>query len=163
MRWLPVLGLVGRNGSGKTTSLRLAHGLLHPDAGSIRVLGLDPVEVLVIPRILALLIIFPLLTFIAMLSGLVGGAAVAIFSLDINAALYVGIVEDIAVRHFWLGMTKAPVFAMAIALIGCLEGFKVKNTAQSVGEHTTSSVVQSIFFVILLDAVFALFYMEMGW
>jgi phospholipid/cholesterol/gamma-HCH transport system permease protein len=71
--------------------------------------------------------------------------------------------NDIAVQHFLVGIVKAPVFAFIIAVIGCLEGFRVSGSAQSVGEHTTSSVVQSIFVVILLDAVFALFFMEMGW
>jgi phospholipid/cholesterol/gamma-HCH transport system permease protein len=66
-------------------------------------------------------------------------------------------------RHFYLGMAKAPIFAFLIALIGCMEGFKVSGSAQSVGEHTTSSVVQSIFVVILVDAMAALFFMEMGW
>jgi phospholipid/cholesterol/gamma-HCH transport system permease protein len=71
--------------------------------------------------------------------------------------------NDIAVQHFLVGIVKAPVFAFIIAVIGCLEGFRVSGSAQSVGEHTTSSVVQSIFVVILLDAMFALFFMEMGW
>ncbi|MCY1452327.1 ABC transport permease subunit [compost metagenome] len=71
--------------------------------------------------------------------------------------------DDIGVRHFVVGMLKAPVFAFVVAVIGCLEGFRVSGSAQSVGEHTTSAVVQSIFVVILLDAVFALFFMEIGW
>src|SRR5690554_7360353 len=70
--------------------------------------------------------------------------------------------RDIALKHFLVGIGKAPVFAFLIAVIGCLEGFKVSGSAQSVGEHTTSSVVQSIFMVILLDSVAALFFMEMG-
>jgi phospholipid/cholesterol/gamma-HCH transport system permease protein len=70
---------------------------------------------------------------------------------------------DIGVQHFLVGMVKAPFFAFLIGVIGCLEGFKVSGSAQSVGEHTTSSVVQSIFVVILIDALAALFFMEMGW
>ena len=66
-------------------------------------------------------------------------------------------------RHFWVGLSKAPVFAVMIALIGCLEGFKVSGSAESVGRHTTSSVVQSIFVVILIDALAAVFFMEMDW
>jgi phospholipid/cholesterol/gamma-HCH transport system permease protein len=78
--------------------------------------------------------------------------------------MFINLVKsDIGVRHFLVGIAKAPVFAFLIAIIGCLEGFKVSGSAESVGEHTTSSVVQSIFVVILLDAVAALFYMEMGW
>ena len=71
--------------------------------------------------------------------------------------------NDIAVQHFLVGLVKAPVFAFVIAVIGCLEGFRVSGSAQSVGEHTTSAVVQSIFAVILIDAIAALFFMEMGW
>ena len=158
---LTAILLAGRTASAFTA--QLGSMKVNEEIDALRTLGLDPVEVLVLPRMLALLIIFPLLTFIAMVSGLVGGAMVALVSLDISLIRFVDIVEDVAVRHFWVGMSKAPVFAVVIALIGCLEGFKVKGTAQSVGEHTTSSVVQSIFFVILLDAVAALFCMEMGW
>lgn len=92
-----------------------------------------------------------------------GGAVVAATTLDISLARYIGIVQEIPIKHLWLGLSKAPFFAVMIALIGCLEGFKVGGSAQSVGEHTTSSVVQSIFAVILLDAVAALYFMEMGW
>ena len=109
------------------------------------------------------LIILPLLTFLAIIAGMVGGAVVAVATLDISVVRFIGIVQEIPLRHLLLGMSKAPFFAVMIALIGCLEGFKVGGSAQSVGEHTTSSVVQSIFVVILLDAVFALFFMEMGW
>ena len=71
--------------------------------------------------------------------------------------------KDVSVTHFLVGLSKAPVFAFVIAVIGCLEGFKVSGSAQSVGAHTTSSVVQAIFMVILIDALAALFFMEMGW
>ncbi|MDO9320183.1 MAG: ABC transporter permease, partial [Pseudomonas sp.] len=77
--------------------------------------------------------------------------------------LFLSILHDVPVKHFLVGMAKAPLFAFLIAAIGCLEGFKVSGSAASVGAHTTSSVVQSIFVVILLDAAVALFCMEMGW
>ncbi len=101
-----------------------------------------------------------------MISGMVGGGAVVCaVALDLPPSQFIAIVErDIALKHFLVGLGKAPVFAFLIAVIGCLEGFKVAGSAQSVGgEHTTSSVVQSIFMVILLDSVAALFFMEMGW
>ena len=120
-------------------------------------------ELLVLPRVLALLITLPLLAFVAMLSGMLGGAVVAVLTLDVSFVRFVAIVQEIPVRHVLLGLAKAPVFAVLIALIGCLEGFKVEGSAQSLGEHTTSAVVQSIFVVILLNAIAALFYMEMGW
>ena len=71
--------------------------------------------------------------------------------------------ESISITHFWVGISKAPVFAVIIALIGCLEGFQVQGTAESVGERTTSSVVQTISLVILIDALAAMFFMEMDW
>jgi phospholipid/cholesterol/gamma-HCH transport system permease protein len=106
----------------------------------------------------------PMLTFLAMIAGLVGGGLVCSLVLDIPPVMFINLVKsDIGVRHFLVGLAKAPVFAFLIAVIGCLEGFKVTGSAESVGEHTTSSVVQSIFVVILIDALAALFYMEMGW
>jgi len=131
---------------------------------AIRAIGLSPIELLVLPRVLAMLITLPILTFIGMLSGIIGGLVVCTLSLDISPAMFFNILQrDISISHFLVGLAKAPVFAFLIAVIGCLEGFKASGSAQSVGEHTTSSVVQSIFMVILIDAVAALFFMEMGW
>jgi len=84
--------------------------------------------------------------------------------LDISPPQFIAIVErSVELRHYLVGLSKAPIFAFLIAVIGCLEGFKVSGSAQSVGEHTTSSVVQSIFMVILIDSIAAMFFMEMGW
>jgi phospholipid/cholesterol/gamma-HCH transport system permease protein len=131
---------------------------------AIRALGLDPMELLVLPRVLALLISLPMLAFLATMAGIVGGGLVCALILDISPIMFINVVKtNIGVQHFLVGIAKAPVFAFLIAVIGCLEGFKVTGSAESVGEHTTSSVVQSIFVVILIDAVAALFYMEMGW
>ncbi|WP_375057089.1 MlaE family ABC transporter permease [Zobellella sp. DQSA1] len=158
---LTAILLAGRTASAFTAQLGAMK--VNEELDALRAQGLDPVELLVLPRLLALLITLPLLTFIAMLSGMTGGAAVALLSLDISLAQYLAIVQEVPVRHLLVGLGKAPLFALLIALIGCLEGFKVGGSAQSVGEHTTSSVVQSIFVVILLDAIAALFLMEMGW
>ncbi|WP_201313137.1 ABC transporter permease [Dyella sp. EPa41] len=131
---------------------------------AIRAIGLDPMELLVLPRVLAMLASLPMLTFLAMIAGLTGGGLVCALTLDIPPVMFVNLIKsDVGVRHFLVGIAKAPAFAFLIAVIGCLEGFKVSGSAESVGEHTTSSVVQSIFVVILLDALAALFYMEMGW
>lgn len=131
---------------------------------AIRTLGLSPIELLVLPRVLAMLITLPILTFIGIISGILGGLVVCSLALDISPAMFFTILQrDIPLNHFLVGMGKAPVFAFLIAVIGCLEGFKASGSAQSVGEHTTSSVVQSIFMVILFDAIAALFFMEMGW
>lgn len=159
---LTAILMAGRTASAFTAQLGSMKANEEIDA--IRMLGLNPVDVLVLPRILALLVSMPLLTFIGMISGILGGALVCAVSLDISPTMFLTIFrEGIELRHFLLGMVKAPIFAYIIAIIGCMEGFKVSGSAQSVGEHTTSAVVQSIFVVILLDALAALFFMEMGW
>lgn len=158
---LTAILMAGRTASAFTAQLGAMK--VNEEIDALRTLGLNPMEILVLPRILALLITLPLLTFVAMISGLVGGALVGLLSLDISLARYMSIVQEVPLRHFLVGMAKAPVFAFLIALIGCLEGFKVEGSARSVGDHTTSSVVQCIFVVILLDAIAAMFLMEMGW
>ncbi|WP_236225326.1 ABC transporter permease [Pseudomonas pseudonitroreducens] len=159
---LTAILLAGRTASAFTAQIGSMKANQEIDA--IQALGLDPVELLVLPRVLALLLTLPMLTFLARISGIVGGGVVCALSLDISHRMFLYMLQnDIAVQHFLVGIVKAPVFAFIIAVIGCLEGFRVSGSAQSVGEHTTSSVVQSIFVVILLDAMFALFFMEMGW
>ena len=153
--------------AGRTASAFTAHlGAMkvNEELDAIRTLGLNPIELLVLPRVMAMMVSLPILTFVGMISGMIGGAMVCALVLDISPTLFMAIVErDIPLQHFFVGMVKAPIFAFLIAVIGCLEGFKVAGSAQSVGEHTTSSVVQSIFMVILLDSIAALFFMEMGW
>ena len=159
---LTAILLAGRTASAFTAQIGSLKANEEIDA--IRSLGLDPMDLLVLPRVLALLIALPLLTFLAMMAGILGGAVVCIVSLGISPDMFISLLHsDIGVQHFLVGMVKAPFFAFLIAAVGCLEGFKVAGSAESVGEHTTSSVVQSIFIVIVLDAVAALFFMEMGW
>jgi len=158
---LTAILIAGRSGSAFTAQIGSMKSREEIDA--IRTLGLDPVEVLVMPRLLALLIAMPLLTVLAMLAGIVGGGMVAALSMDISPTLFVTRLHDLgATKHFWVGMSKAPLFAFLIACIGCLEGFKVSGSAESVGTHTTSSVVQSIFVAILVDAMAAIFFMEIN-
>lgn len=158
---LTAILLAGRTASAFTA--QIGSMKVNEEIDAIRTLGLNPIELLVLPRVLALLVTLPLLTFIAMLSGIFGGAVVCLLALDISPTLFLSILHGIPVQNFWVGIGKAPVYAFLIAAIGCLEGFRVSGSAASVGEHTTSSVVQSIFVVIVLDAVFALFFMEMHW
>jgi len=158
---LTAILIAGRSGSAFTAQIGSMKSREEIDA--IRTLGLDPTEVLVLPRLLALLIAMPLLTVLAMLAGIVGGGVVAALSMDISPTLFVTRLHDLgATKHFWVGMSKAPIFAFLIACIGCLEGLKVSGSAESVGTHTTSSVVQSIFVAILVDALAAIFYMEIN-
>lgn len=159
---LTAILVAGRTASAYTAQIGSMRANEEVDA--IRALGLDPVELLVLPRMWALLLALPMLTFIAMISGILGGMLVCVFSLGIPVSMFLSIIaNDVGVSHFIVGMAKAPVFAFLIALIGCMEGFKVSGSAQSVGEHTTSSVVQSIFVVIVVNAIAALICMEMGW
>lgn len=159
---LTAILMAGRTASAFTAQIGSMKANEEIDA--IRALGLNPIELLVLPRVLAMLISLPILTFIAMACGMIGGAVVCFLELDITPRLFLTILQrDIDISHFFVGIGKAPLFAFIVAVIGCLEGFKVGGSAQSVGEHTISSVVQSIFMVILLDALAALFFMEMSW
>ena len=160
---LTAILLAGRTASAFTAQIGMMVNREEVDA--IRVLGLDPVDLLVIPRVLALLVMLPLLTFIAMVAGLLGGlVGRALTSLDIPAVAYLARMHEMMeMRHFVVGMVKAPVFAMIIALIGCLEGLQTEGTAQSLGERTTSSVVQTISMVIILDAFAAMWFMQMDY
>lgn len=159
---LTAILLAGRTASAFTAQIGSMKANEELDA--LRTLGLSPTEMLVLPRVLALLISLPMLTFLAMICGIVGGGVVCALSLDISPAMFLSLMQaDIGVQHFLVGIVKAPIFAFFIAAIGCLEGFKVEGSAESVGAHTTSAVVQSIFVVIVLDALAAMFFMEIGW
>ncbi|PZP60856.1 MULTISPECIES: ABC transporter permease [Pseudoxanthomonas] len=154
--------VAGRTASSFTAQIGAMKSREEVDA--IRTLGLDPIDLLVIPRLLALLFTLPLLTFVAMMAGLAGGVTVGAFDLNIPPQMYLARLHDtIELRHMLVGLVKVPVFAMVIGLIGCLEGMQVQGTAQSVGERTTSSVVQTISLVIVIDAFAALWFMQVGW
>ena len=159
---LAAILLAGRTASAFTAQLGSMKANEEIDA--LRTFGLSPVELLVIPRVLAMVVSLPILTFVGMISGIVGGSLVCVVALDISVPQILNILETkVRVVHLLVGLGKAPIFAFVIAVIGCLEGFKASGSAQSVGEHTTSAVVQSIFMVILLDSIAAIFFMEMGW
>lgn len=159
---LTAIILAGRTASAFTAQIGAMVSREEVDA--IRTLGLDPVDLLVLPRVIALMVMLPLLTFIAMVAGLAGGLTVGAYSLDIPPQAYLARMQDtFEMRHMLVGLSKAPIFALLIALIGCLEGLQVQGTAQSVGERTTSSVVQAISLVIVIDAIAAIWFMYMGW
>ena len=127
----------------------------------MKVMGVDPFEALVFPRFFALLVTIPLLTFVAVIAGLVGGMMVAWSVLDLGPAFFLQrIADNVGATHFWVGMSKAPVMAMVIAGIGCRQGMLVAGDVESLGRRVTSAVVHAIFAIILIDAAFALFYME---
>lgn len=159
---LTAILLAGRTASAFCAQIGMMKSREEIDA--IRTLGLDEIEVLVLPRLIALLIALPLLAFIATLSGLFGGLVVSVLALDINLTMFLDRVQQtVTLKHYLVGMIKAPIFAVVIALIGCLEGLRVAGTAQSVGEHTTTAVVRSLTMVIVLNALAAVYFMEIGW
>jgi phospholipid/cholesterol/gamma-HCH transport system permease protein len=153
--------VAGRSGSAYTAQIGTMK--VNEEVDAMKTLGLDPMEVLVMPRILALVLVLPLLTFYADIMGLVGGAMMATATLDISPRQFIVQLQDaITPWAFWVGMIKAPIFAFIIAMVGCFEGLKVTSSAESVGLRTTKSVVEAIFLVIVLDAVFSIFFTIVG-
>ena len=153
--------VAGRSGSAFTASIGSMK--VREELDAMRTLGLDPIEVLVLPRVLALVVMLPILGFIANISGLFGGALMSWAELGVSPSMFVTrLQENTDVWHLIIGMTKAPFFAVIIATVACWQAMQVQGSADSVGRRTTSSVVQSIFFVIVADAVFSIFFAEMG-
>jgi phospholipid/cholesterol/gamma-HCH transport system permease protein len=135
---------------------------MRQEVDAMQTLGLDAMHVIVAPRVIAMVIMLPVLTFVGMLAGLAGGVVVGWLALDINPTVFFNRLQEyVPISQFWIGMSKAPVFGLAIALIGCRQGLEVGGSVQSLGEHTTKSVVQAIFAIIVIDALFALLYMEL--
>ena len=125
----------------------------------MRTLGLDPVEVLVLPRVFGLVLTLPLLVFYADFMGLIGGALMSWATLGIAAPAFLEQLRGaITEWTLWVGVIKAPFFAAIIAMVGCYEGFNVSGSADSVGRLTTQSVVESIFLVIVADAAFSILF-----
>jgi len=152
--------LAGRSNSAFTAEIGSMK--MRQEIDAMTVIGLSREETLIAPRALACLISAPLLTFVAMLSGLLGGVLVG-WSQGISPVLFMArLTEVVSINHFWVGMIKAPVFALFIAIIGCRQGLAVGGSVESLGRRTTTSVVQAIFTVIVLDAVFAMLFLKMG-
>ena len=158
---LTAIVVAGRSGS--AFAAQLGSMVVHEEVDAMRTLGLDPVEVLVLPRVLALVIMLPILAFWADLMGLLGGGIMAWLVLDISPGLYIDRLRDaVGIWSFWVGIIKAPVFGFLIAMVGCLEGMRVSGSAESVGQQTTKAVVTSIFLVIVVDALFSIFFSIVG-
>jgi phospholipid/cholesterol/gamma-HCH transport system permease protein len=153
--------VAGRSGSAFTAEIGMMK--VNEEVDALRTLGLDPFEVLVVPRLLALMIALPLLAFFADMMALFGGALMCAFALDISPAQYIDrLTYAIWPRTFWVGIVKAPVFAFLIAMVGCYEGLTVNGSAESVGRKTTLSVVVAIFLVIVFDAIFSIVFSAIG-
>jgi len=158
---LTAIIVAGRSGSAFTAQIGTMK--VNQEVDAMETLGLSPVDVLVMPRLLALLVALPLLVFFGDMMGLVGGAVISVLYLDLSYGQFLVQLKDAV--DFWdfgTGMIKAPVFAYVIALVSCHQGLQVSGSAESVGVRTTKSVVESIFLVIVLDAVFAIFFAEIG-
>ena len=135
---------------------------MNQEIDAMKVIGVDPYDALVFPRFLALLITIPLLTFAATLAGLAGGLLVSWTAIGLAPAAFLQrLVDNVGPNSFWVGMSKAPVMAVVIAGIGCRQGLEVGGDVESLGRRVTAAVVQAIFAAILIDAVFALIYMEL--
>lgn len=158
---LTAIIVAGRSGSAFTAQIGTMK--VNEEVDALRTIGLDPIEVLVLPRVLALVLVMPLLTFYADIMGLLGGAVMATVELDISLFQFVRQLNSaVNLWSFWVGMIKAPIFAFIIAMVGCYEGLKVTQSAESVGLRTTSAVVKSIFLVIVLDAFASIVFSIIG-
>ena len=149
--------IAGRSGSAFTAQIGTMK--VSEEIDALRTLGLDPVDVLVLPRLIALLITLPLLTVFANFMGLLGGAILCWFELDMTVPVFLRQLRWFMTSWtFWIGLMKAPFFAGVIAITGCYEGLRTERSAESVGRLTTLSVVESIFLVIVLDALFSILF-----
>jgi phospholipid/cholesterol/gamma-HCH transport system permease protein len=136
---------------------------VNEEIDAMHTLGLDPMEVLVLPRVLALVVMLPVLGCIANFSGLLGGALMSWVELGVSPSMFLTrLQQNTDVWHLAIGMIKAPFFAVAIAVTACWQGMLVGGSAESVGNRTTAAVVQSIFLVIALDAAFSILFAELG-
>jgi len=158
---LVAIMVAGRSGSSYTAELGSMK--MREEIDALRTMGLDPVAVLILPRLIALVLALPALTFIGCMAALYGGGLVAWLYGDMAPAIFIArLKEAISVTHFKVGMIKAPFMALAIGIVACSEGLRVKGSAESLGLRTTASVVKSIFLVIVLDGLFAIYFAAIG-
>lgn len=158
---LTAIIVAGRSGAAFTAAIGSMK--MREEIDAMRTLGLDPIEVLVLPRVLALVFVLPLLGFVADVMGLFGGAMMSWIELDVSPGMFRTRLHDsVDVWHYAVGLIKAPFFAVIIGIVGCYEGMKVGGDAESLGRLTSTSVVLSIFLVIVADAMFSIFFAVVG-
>ncbi len=154
--------VAGRSGS--AFAAQIGTMKITEEIDAMRTIGVSPVEALVLPRMMAAVLMMPLLAFWAMVTALLGGGLFVWLDLTIPPLTYVQRLQEvIPITDLWIGLIKAPVFGFIIALAGCFQGMQVEGNSEEVGSRTTTAVVQSIFLVIVLDAVFAVFFSSIGW
>ncbi len=157
---ITALLLAGRSAS--SFAAEIGAMKMNQEIDAMIVLGVDPFDALVFPRFAALLLAIPFLVFIATLSGLFGGMVVAVGALGLTPESFLHrLVANVGLTHFWVGLSKAPVMAVVIAGIGCRQGLEVEPNVESLGRRVTSAVVEAIFAAIMIDAIFALIYMNL--
>jgi phospholipid/cholesterol/gamma-HCH transport system permease protein len=153
--------VAGRSGSAYTAELGSMK--MREEIDALSTMGLDPVEVLILPRVIALICALPILSFMGSMAALYGGGLVAWFYGGMEPAIFIARLHDaVSVTHFEVGIIKAPFMALVIGIVACSEGFRVKGSAESLGKQTTTSVVKSIFLVIVLDGLFAVLFASIG-
>jgi phospholipid/cholesterol/gamma-HCH transport system permease protein len=158
---LVAIMVAGRSGSAYTAELGSMK--MREEIDALRTMGFDPIEVLILPRMLALVIALPILTFLGAMAALYGGGLVAWLYGGVDPEAFLLRLRDaISIDHFTVGLIKAPVMAAVIGIVACVEGLAVQGSAESLGQHTTASVVKGIFFVIVMDGVFAIFFASIG-
>ncbi|WGS22922.1 MULTISPECIES: ABC transporter permease [unclassified Bradyrhizobium] len=158
---LVAIMVAGRSGSAYTAELGSMK--MREEIDALRTMGFDPIEVLILPRMLALVLAMPILAFLGAMAALYGGGLVAWLYGGIDPEAFLLRLRDaISIDHFIVGLVKAPVMAAVIGIVACVEGLAVQGSAESLGQHTTSSVVKGIFFVIVMDGVFAIFFASIG-
>jgi phospholipid/cholesterol/gamma-HCH transport system permease protein len=158
---LVAIMVAGRSGSAYTAELGSMK--MREEIDALRTMGFDPIEVLILPRMLALIIALPILAFLGAIAALYGGGLVAWLYGGVDPEAFLLRLRDaISIDHFTVGIIKAPVMAAVIGIVACVEGLAVQGSAESLGQHTTSSVVKGIFFVIVMDGVFAIFFASIG-
>jgi phospholipid/cholesterol/gamma-HCH transport system permease protein len=153
--------VAGRSGSAFTAEIGVM--MARDEVDALKVMGMDPMAVLVVPRLIGLVITLPLLTFFSDVMGLVGGSLISLALLDVSPLQYVDRVRHaVDVSDLFVGLIKAPIFGFLIAIIGCMHGLRVRGSAESVGKETTRAVVKAIFIVIVLDALFSILFEKLG-
>ena len=158
---LAAIMVAGRSGSAFAAALGVMK--LNEEVDAMRVLGLNPNQMLIIPRILGLVIALPILTIFADIAGIAGGALIAVGTMGISGLQFIErVAYSTDLADFYVGLSKAPVFALLIAMVGTLRGMQVKSSAEELGLKTTMAVVQSIFMIIVADAFFATLFTRLG-
>ena len=158
---LAAIIVAGRSGSAYAAQIGVMK--ITEELDAMRTMGFDPYAFLVLPRIIALMLMMPILIFFADIAGLMGGVLIAKIDLGLSPSLFAErFVEVVHVKHFWIGLFKGPFFAVLIASIGIYRGLQVKNDTQSIGFNTTKSVVEAIFAVIICDAFFSIVFTNLG-